>query len=135
MPATQLGHDKRLATGGAFYSALEERAKELKAKLSLTIRTEFGFSKGGLRFPSRHTIIEAYVKEKSPPSIRSEIVVEYGPHQFFTVKTQVELKKVSRDVWDEPSRRPLDSRSGPLIGRCSLYFGPPGPLNSLPNNT
>jgi hypothetical protein len=79
----------------ASYPALEGRARELKAKPSLTMRTEFGFPKGGLRFPSRHTIIEAYVKEKGPPYIRSEMVVEYGHYQFFTVETQVEIKKRS----------------------------------------
>jgi len=82
--------DERTIAG---YSALEERAKELKAKPSLRMQTEFGFQKGGLRFPSRHTIVEAYVKEKGPPFIRSEMIVEYGHYQFFTVETQVQFNK------------------------------------------
>jgi hypothetical protein len=79
----------------ASYSALEERAKALKARPSLTLRTEFGFPKGGLRFPSRHTIVEAYLKGKSPPAVRSEMVVEYSHYQFFTVETSIDLKKRS----------------------------------------
>lgn len=75
------------------YSAVEQRAKELGAEPRLTMTSEFGYTKNGIRFPGRHTIVEAYVKGKGTPFIRSKTVVEYVRYQFFTVETAVEIKK------------------------------------------
>ncbi len=71
------------------YTEIEARAKELKATPRLTMTSEFGFEKNGLRFPSRHTIVEAYDREKKDPVVRSKIEVEYVRYKFFTVETSV----------------------------------------------
>ncbi len=72
-------------------SVVEERAKGLKAEARLTMTSEFGFVKNGLRFPSRHTITEAYVSGNEPPVLRAQLVVEYGQYRFFTVETTVTI--------------------------------------------
>ena len=74
------------------YSAIEERAKEFKAEPRLTMTSEFGFEKNGIRFPSRHTIVEAYRREKEGLSVRSTTEVEYIDYKFFTVETAVDIK-------------------------------------------
>jgi len=74
-------------------SALEERTKTTKGEPRLTMTSEFGFVQKGVRFPSRHTIIEAYAQGNKAPVVRSQLVVDYGQYQFFTVETQVDFEK------------------------------------------
>lgn len=74
------------------YSAIEERAKEFRAKPRLTMTSEFGFEKNGIRFPSRHAIVEAYDREEAGLFVRSRTEVEYLAYKFFTVETSTEYK-------------------------------------------
>ncbi len=74
------------------YSVIEERAKELKAKPRLTMTSEFGYEKNGIRFPSSHKIVEAYERGDKPPLVRSTTMVEYVGYKFFLVETAVDFK-------------------------------------------
>jgi len=74
-------------------SVMAERAKESKGEPRLTMTSEFGFVQKGIRFPSRHSITEAFVRENNKPVERAHLVVAYGQYQFFTVETQVDFTK------------------------------------------
>lgn len=74
------------------YAAIEAQAKKLKATPRLTMTSEFGFEKNGLRFPSRHTIVEAYDREKKDPIVKAKLDVEYVGYKFFTVETATDFK-------------------------------------------
>ncbi len=69
--------------------AFEDRARQAKGRLRLTVRTEFSKEKNGLRFPSRIWIQEAYVRESGRAFVRSETDVKYKDFKFFTVETEV----------------------------------------------
>jgi hypothetical protein len=74
------------------YAALEERAESLKAGLRLTMTSEFGFEKNGIRFPSRHRIVEAYRRGEGKTTVKSTTVVEYVGYKFFLVETAVDFR-------------------------------------------
>jgi hypothetical protein len=68
---------------------LEARAKKYDSGLSVTLVTEYGFEKNGLRFPSRDYSEEAYVKPDGQKFVRSRTSVVYRDYRFFTVETDV----------------------------------------------
>lgn len=72
------------------FPAIMEYAKKQNAKPSITAYTEFGYEKNGIRFPSRMSIEEAYIKKKDKKEIRSLTVVEYVDYKFFTVETKID---------------------------------------------
>ena len=74
-------------------SALAERTEKSKGEPRLTMTSEFGFVQKGIRFPSRHSITEAFARENNKPVERAHLVVAYGQYQFFTVETQVDFTK------------------------------------------
>ncbi len=74
------------------FAILEEQARKYKSEPQITMITEFGFEKNGLRFPSRHDIEEAYINEKGKKFVRSRTTVSYRDYKFFTVETQVEVR-------------------------------------------
>jgi hypothetical protein len=51
--------------------------------------TEYGFEKNGIRFPSRDTSEEAYLKPDGTKFIRSRTSVVYRDYKFFTVETDI----------------------------------------------
>lgn len=73
--------------------SIHEIAKRYDAKPDISQVTDFGFKKNGLRFPSQHMIIEAYVNQSGKKFIRSETTVIFKDYKFFTVETEVKYKK------------------------------------------
>ena len=71
------------------FKAVEKIAKRYNAEPKIIIFTEFDFEKKGIRFPSRHVIIEMYVQENGTEFVRSETTVIYKDYKFFTVETEV----------------------------------------------
>jgi hypothetical protein len=74
------------------FAILEETARKYKSEPQITMTTEFGFEKNGLRFPSRHYIEEAYINKKGKKFVRSRATVSYRDYKFFTVETQVQVR-------------------------------------------
>jgi len=68
---------------------LKARAKKYQSEMSLTLITEYGFEKNGIRFPSRDTSEEAYVKPDGIKFVRSRTSVVYRDYKFFTVETDI----------------------------------------------
>jgi hypothetical protein len=74
------------------FAILEETARKYKSEPQITMTTEFGFEKNGLRFPSRHDIEEAYINKKGKKFVRSRTTISYRDYKFFTVETQVQVR-------------------------------------------
>jgi len=71
------------------FKVIEERAKELKAEPQVTSLSEYGFEKNGLRFPSRDSTEEAYIKKDGKKFVRAETIIVYKNYRFFTVETDI----------------------------------------------
>jgi hypothetical protein len=71
------------------FDVFEKRGELYKRKPRLVIRSEFSAEKNGIRFPSRLSIEEAYLKESGKAFIRSKTEVVYKDFKFFTVKYEV----------------------------------------------
>jgi len=71
------------------FENLKARAKKYQSEISLTLITEYGFEKNGIRFPSRDTSEEAYVKPDGIKFVRSRTSVVYRDYKFFTVETDI----------------------------------------------
>ncbi len=70
------------------YERIEKRAKALKAKPRITIITEYSFDKKGIRFPSKNSFKEGYIR-MGRKFLLSETTVEYKNYKFFTVETKI----------------------------------------------
>jgi hypothetical protein len=70
------------------YRAIEARAMFYEAEPKLASVTEYGMEKNGLRFPSRDTTEEAYVKN-GKTFVLSRTTIVYRDYKFFTVETEV----------------------------------------------
>lgn len=68
---------------------LEVRAERYRSALSVSLVTEYGIEKNGLRFPSRDISEEAYLGPGGEKFIRSRTAVVYRDYRFFTVETDV----------------------------------------------
>lgn len=55
--------------------------------------TEYNVETKGVRFPSRQSVREYYIDKKGRRLLRREIVHVYSGYRFFTVETDVDLKK------------------------------------------
>jgi hypothetical protein len=71
------------------YESLEARAERYHSDLSVTLITEYGFEKNGIRFPSRDYSEEAYLKPDGKKFVRSRTSVIYRDYKFFTVETDI----------------------------------------------
>jgi len=71
------------------FEIIRETAKRMGAEPRLTSVTEYGQEKGGLRFPSKDTTEEAYIKH-GLVQVRSLTIILYKDYKFFTVETAVE---------------------------------------------
>ncbi len=69
-------------------SVVEETARRLKSTPEITMTTEFGFEKNGVRFPSRFTIEESYVNKKGKRYIKSILTTIFRDYKFFTVSIE-----------------------------------------------
>ena len=76
------------------YQIVEKTAKFLGLTPDLLIISEYAFEKNGIRFPSRYTVKEIYRRGTSGAKYAiSEIDVAYDQYKFFTVETEVEIKR------------------------------------------
>jgi hypothetical protein len=71
------------------FKIIEERAGRLKAEPQVTSLSEYGFEKNGLRFPSRDSTEEAYLKKDGKKFVRAETIIVYKNYRFFTVETEI----------------------------------------------
>ncbi len=71
------------------FDIFEKRGELYKRKPRLVIRSEFSAEKNGIRFPSRLSVEEAYLKESGKAFIRSTTEVVYKDFKFFAVEFEV----------------------------------------------
>ena len=75
------------------FAAFERRGKRYKMTPKISVVSEFGVEKNGIRFPSRHWIEEAYIDKKGRRFVRSETSVIYKDFKFFTVSVdKIEIR-------------------------------------------
>lgn len=72
----------------ANYAGVEETAKRFQMTPRIVLTSEYAFEKNGIRFPSRYTVKEIYIRGGRHFQ-RSGIDVIYDEYKFFTVETQV----------------------------------------------
>jgi hypothetical protein len=70
------------------FAMFERRGKRYGLRPQISVTSEFGIEKNGIRFPSRHFIEEAYLDQKGKKFIRSETSVVYRDFKFFTVSVE-----------------------------------------------
>jgi len=73
----------------AGYEELVGRARKYGSELAVSLITEYGFEKNGIRFPSRDYSEEAYIKPDGKKFVRSRTSVVYKDYKFFIVETDV----------------------------------------------
>jgi len=71
------------------FDIFEKRGQLYNRKPRLVISSEFSAEKNGIRFPSRMSVEEAYLKESGKAFIRSKTEVVYKDFKFFTVEYEV----------------------------------------------
>jgi hypothetical protein len=75
------------------YESILLRAKKHKSEPQVTSRTEFGFEKNGLRFPSLDLTEEAYIDKEGKKFVRAVTKIVYKDYKFFTVETEADFKR------------------------------------------
>lgn len=71
------------------YSLLEKMAKKKKAELKVTLISEYGYEKNGIRFPSKYIIEEAYIDKDGKKTVATELAITYRDYKFFTVEVEI----------------------------------------------
>jgi hypothetical protein len=71
------------------FEIFEKRGQLYNRKPRLVIRSEFSAEKNGIRFPSRLSVEEAYLKESGKAFIRSKTEVVYKDFKFLTVEFKI----------------------------------------------
>lgn len=71
------------------FDVFEKRGQLYKRTPRLVIRSDFSAEKNGIRFPSRLTVEEAYLKPSGKAFVRSRTDVVYKDFKFFTVEVEV----------------------------------------------
>jgi hypothetical protein len=71
------------------FDVFTERGKLYKRTPRLVIRSEFSAEKNGIRFPSRLSVEETYLKDSGKAFVRSKTEVVYKDFKFFTVTFDV----------------------------------------------
>ena len=71
------------------FDVFARRGKLYKRKPRLVIRSEFSAEKSGIRFPSRLSVEETYLKESGKAFVRSRTEVVYKDFKFFNVEFEV----------------------------------------------
>ena len=70
------------------FKVVQARAREYGAEPQLTSLTEYGMEKNGLRFPSKDTTEEAYIRS-GQKYVQALTTILYKDYKFFTVETVV----------------------------------------------
>ena len=71
------------------FDVFAKRGEIYKRQPRLNIRSEFSAEKNGIRFPSRLSVEETYVKESGKAFVRSKTDVVYKDFKFFTVEVEI----------------------------------------------
>lgn len=78
---------------------IQDSAEKIGLIPDITIVTEFAYEKNGIRFPSECSITEDYFRKNPAGRFsslkyhKSKLRITYSDYQFFTVETQVDIKK------------------------------------------
>jgi len=72
------------------YAGVEETGKRLGMTPRVVMTSEYAFEKNGVRFPSRYSVKEVYIRGGRHFQ-RSQTNVIYDRYKFFTVETQVKF--------------------------------------------
>jgi len=75
------------------YDEVLSVAERLHMAPKIQSSTEFGIEKNGVRFPSLDVTEEAYTSGSKSKFIRSTVTVKYKDYKFFTVETNIDLKR------------------------------------------
>lgn len=76
-------------TSVGHYKEIEKIANSLNAIPQITFITEYDFEKHKIRFPSKYSLEEEYLKPEGGRYKKSELIVLYKDYKFFTVETEV----------------------------------------------
>jgi hypothetical protein len=71
------------------FEVFKERGEKFNLQPRLTLTSIFEVAKNGLRFPTRHVTVEAYLNSRGRAFIRSTTEVTYKDFKFFTVEVDV----------------------------------------------
>jgi hypothetical protein len=72
------------------FPEIQREAAEMEIRPEIVFASEYAFEKNRLRFPSRYTVEESYVRENGvTPRVRSITTVIYKNYKFFTVEVDV----------------------------------------------
>ena len=75
------------------FADIQAAAEKIKVTPRISLVTEYGIEKNGIRFPSRVVIQEAYLRNKDKKKrMFSEVTIDYKDYQFFTVEVGVDYK-------------------------------------------
>jgi hypothetical protein len=76
------------------YHIVEETGKFLGMTPNLVVTSEYAVEKNGIRFPNRYIVKEVYRRGTSGRRFQvSEIDAVYDQYKFFTVETEVEIRR------------------------------------------
>ena len=68
-------------------------AEKIDVTPMISLVSEYGIEKNGIRFPSRLIIQEAYLRNKDKKKrVFSDVTIDYKDYQFFTVEVGVDYK-------------------------------------------
>jgi len=74
------------------YELIEKAARRFKAEPVIKFYAEYAFEKNGIRFPSKYSVTETYIRRVGEKLTRSKTTVAYKDYKFFTVETKVKYK-------------------------------------------
>ena len=74
------------------YEKLIEDCKKQGMEPFITLISEYGFQRSGLRFPSRYELKEEYSQRGNRKFTASKKIVTYDKYKFFTVETDVKYR-------------------------------------------
>ena len=72
------------------FEHIQALAKQLKSKPRVTLVSEYGYEKNGIRFPSKYEVTESYMQSNTLDwRLASRTITTYDDYKFFTVETDV----------------------------------------------
>lgn len=75
------------------YQKIVETAEHFKAEPRITFTSEYEFEKNGIRFPSKYSVKEEYIRHRGGNILSSLTTVEYKNYKFFVVETDVRFRR------------------------------------------
>jgi len=75
------------------FQGLEETARVLNARPQIKMIMEYAFEEKSIRFPSKFVLSEEYINQRGVHYIRAVLTVVFKNYKFFTVETEVEVKR------------------------------------------